>query len=131
MPKPSHRVALALVHRNGRWLVARRPEGVHLAGLWEFPGGKIHSGESVADAAVRELEEECGVRAEVQRTLPALTVEYDDRKVELLPVICRWISGEAQALANEECRWVRLGELRKMEMPAINREILAELTQHA
>jgi 8-oxo-dGTP diphosphatase len=129
--KPLHHVALALVHRESRWLVARRPDGVHLAGLWEFPGGKVHPGESHVDAALRELEEECGVRAVAQRVLGAFHCEYDDRCVSLTPVVCAWVSGEARPLGSAECRWARLSELRELEMPAINRELLRELEQHA
>lgn len=124
-------VALALVHRDGRWLVARRLADAHLGGLWEFPGGKTEAGESPEAAALRELMEECHVRAVAYRKLPPFVVEYADRTVELNPVLCEWESGDGLSIENEECRWVTLSELRKLEMPAVNAEIIRELDQHA
>lgn len=124
MPKPVHRVALAIVHRGGRWLVARRHADAHLGGLWEFPGGKLHDGESAEECALRELEEECGVRATIERVLPAVACEYDDRIVHLIPVVCRWSAGEARPIASEICRWVEGDDLERLDMPAVNAGII-------
>ncbi|MEP0848037.1 MAG: (deoxy)nucleoside triphosphate pyrophosphohydrolase [Phycisphaerae bacterium] len=131
MSKPRFQVAVAIVRQHDRWLVARRHDHVHLGGHWEFPGGKLDAGETPARAALRELREECDVDAEVERELAPLDCEYDDRIVKLHPVLCRWIDGEATALASQECRWVTLGELRRLDMPAINREIIRELEEWA
>lgn len=125
--KPQVRVAVALVARDGRWLVARRRHGVHLGGVWEFPGGKCEPGETPAETAVRELLEECAVRATALRALEPVSWEYDDRIVHLTPVLCRWVSGTAQPLASAECRWVSLEALGHLEMPAANRALLARL----
>jgi len=122
-------VAVALVHRAGRWLVARRPAGVHLGGLWEFPGGKCEPGETAPAAAVRELREECGVLASAERELAVIRYEYPERVVFLTPVICRWVSGEGAALGNDECRWVTTDELHHLDMPAANTEVLHELAE--
>ena len=122
--KPTHDVALALVARGDEWLVARRHADAHLGGLWEFPGGKQHPGEAAADAAVRELLEECGVRAVALRALPACVCEYEDRVVRLTPVLCRWTAGVPQALGNEVCRWAATAELAALEMPAVNAGII-------
>ncbi|MGD8454160.1 MAG: NUDIX domain-containing protein [Phycisphaerae bacterium] len=127
MSKPIHRIAVALVHRDGRWLVAKRPSHVHLPSVWEYPGGKIEAGEEAARAAEREVLEETGVHVTVERVLPPLTHDYDDRIVELTPVICRWQAGEAQPLASDECRWVTVSELRTLEMPPANEQILVLL----
>lgn len=127
MEKPSFRIAIALVCRDGRWLTARRPMAVHLGGLWEFPGGKIDTVETPTQAALRELWEECGVVARPVDELTPRTHEYDDRVVTIHPVCCRWQSGEAQQLNNQECRWVTLGELEGLPMPAANAAILAEM----
>jgi 8-oxo-dGTP diphosphatase len=125
--KPVFEVAVALVYRDGHWLVARRKPGVHLGGLWEFPGGKRETGETPSQAAIRELREECAVDAVAERELAGLTHEYEERVVHLLPVICRWRAGEGLSLGNQECRWVAIAELASLEMPAINAEILREL----
>lgn len=121
---PAQQIALALVHRDDHWLVAQRRNDAHLAGLWEFPGGKIELHETATHAALRELYEECAVRAKAERVLDAVTCEYDDRSVCLTPVICRWDSGEPQALGNQRCRWVSGAELQLLEMPAGNAAIV-------
>ncbi len=127
MSKPEHRVALALVQRGGRWLIAKRAADVHLAGAWEFPGGKLLPGESAADGAVRELLEECGVRADARAVLPEVRCEYEDRIVHLTPVVCRWRAGEPQPLGNEGCRWASPAELAQLPMPAVNSGIVRSL----
>ncbi len=123
MDKPLQRVSLAIVHRDGRWLVARRRQAAHLGGLWEFPGGKLQPRETARAAALRELHEECGVHATAERTLDLQRCEYEDRVVELTPVVCQWVAGEAVPLGNEECRWVSPAELERLDMPAINSTI--------
>lgn len=123
-PKFVHQVALALVHRDDLWLVAKRHAHAHLGGLWEFPGGKLHPGESPEECAVRELVEECGVVATVEHTLPTVVCEYNDRIVHLVPVICRWVRGEAQPLASDACLWVTRDQLLRLDMPAVNAGII-------
>lgn len=129
--KPHFDIALALVARNGRWLVARRHANVHLGGMWEFPGGKMEPGESPADAAMRELLEECDVRADYECLLDPVFCEYDIRTVMLHPVICRWRSGEAKPLGSAECRWVTLDELSTLAMPPVNATIVDGLRRGA
>lgn len=124
MAKTSLNVALALVHRDGAWLVARRQHDAHLGGLWEFPGGKCLPNEAPAAAAVRELYEECGVCATPRSVLRPVRWEYADRVVHLTPVLCCWRAGEPQALASQACRWVSDRELDALEMPAVNVEII-------
>lgn len=123
-------VALALVHQGRRWLVAKRPSHVHLAGFWEFPGGKIERDESIATAAIRELKEECGVSAVVERELAPVDWSFEERCVTLYPVICRWDAGDAQPLHGDECRWVTIVELRDLRMPGSNEGIIAALEQY-
>jgi len=125
--KPTFAIALALVCRDERWLVARRRPHMHLGRLWEFPGGKVQAGETSVDAALRELREECDMLADPLRTLATVTYEYPDRIVQLTPVVCRWRTGEARALASTECRWVTAAELAELEMPAANAEIVRML----
>ncbi|MCZ2398663.1 MAG: 8-oxo-dGTP diphosphatase MutT [Phycisphaerae bacterium] len=126
-PRPELRVAVALVRRDGRWLVARRRAGAHLGGLWEFPGGKCEANETVESAALRELAEECAVTAEAQRTLRPLRYEYPERIVHLHAVVCRWLSGEPRPLECDECRWVATAELAALDMPVANAALLDEL----
>ncbi len=124
MPKPIREIALALVYRGDQWLVAKRGASVHLAGLWEFPGGKLLPYETAQQAAVRELYEECAVRAQPLEALQVIVWEYEDRVLRITPVICRWDAGEPQALGNELCRWVDGVELQSLAMPPANAAIV-------
>lgn len=119
-------VAIALLCRNGCWLVARRRKNAHLGGQWEFPGGKIEVGETPEETATRELLEECDVQARPLRRLDVVRFNYVDRCVELTPILCEWVAGEAHPVGSDECRWVTDDELRLLDMPAANAEIIAE-----
>ena len=127
MRLPILRVALALVHQQAVWLVARRPDDAHLGGLWEFPGGKIERNESAREAALRELREECAVGADVELEGEPLTWQYADRTVELHPVFCRWRRGRLTPSDGHLRRWVTVTELEQLDMPPANREIIAQL----
>ena len=99
-------VAAALYHRDGRILIAQRPAGKHMAGRWEFPGGKVAPGESEADALVRELKEELGVDVADCRHLMRLKHSYDDRDVELSLWMVASFRGEPQSLEGQCLKWV-------------------------
>ncbi len=102
-------VAAALYGPDGRVLIAERPAGKHMAGRWEFPGGKVNSGESEADALARELREELGIEvaASASHPLMRLTHSYDDRDVELSMWIIERFSGEPQGLDGQRLKWVQ------------------------
>ena len=104
-------VAAALYHRDGRILIAERPAGKHMAGRWEFPGGKVAPGESEQDALTRELEEELGVEVTASRPLMRLKHSYDDRDVELSLWIVEGFRGEPQGLDGQRLKWVRPEQL--------------------
>lgn len=127
MVTPTVDVAVALVQRDGRWLVALRRADAHLGGVWEFPGGKRRADESAAAAAIRELREECAVQAVARATLDPIRHEYADRTVILTPVLCDWVAGEGGALENDGCRWVTPAELSRLTMPAANAELIAAI----
>ena len=106
-------VAGALFDPDGRVLIAQRPAGKHLAGRWEFPGGKIGEDESSEMALIRELREELGVEVDAGgcRRLMTLTHAYADREVELqLYVVERW-RGALHALDGQALKWVTLAAL--------------------
>lgn len=124
MRKPAYDIAIALLRRHDRWLVAKRKSGVHAGGLWEFPGGKRQPRETFAQAALRELREECAVEAVAERVLRSVEHEYADRTVRLVPVVCRHERGEPLPRAAELCRWVTAAELRELDMPAANAALL-------
>lgn len=99
-------VAAALYDSQGRVLIARRPQGKHMAGRWEFPGGKIASGESERAALERELLEEIGVQVLAARLLMRHEHDYGDRRVELSLWIVERYAGEVASLDGQALRWV-------------------------
>ncbi len=126
-------VALALIHRDGHWLVSRRGAGRVFAGLWEFPGGKVESGESPADAAVREAREEVGLTVLAQKTLPRVTTHHQGRCVVLHPIICTVTEGEPRVADDAviEVAWVTPEKLSCLPMPPANAVIVAACREPA
>jgi len=105
--KPRLRVvAAALFDAAGRVLIAQRPAGKHMAGWWEFPGGKVASGENDRDALVRELREELGVETRPDREVAGLSHEYPDRIVDLVLWRAELVSGEPRGLDGQALKWV-------------------------
>ncbi len=119
-------VAIALIRRDGRWLVQQRREGGHLAGRWEFPGGKVEAGECVEAALHREVAEEVGIAVVVLQTLAPIDHDYVDRRVTLHPFVCAAI-GEAAGREAQRLRWVALEELARLETPEANRALITTL----
>jgi 8-oxo-dGTP diphosphatase len=99
-------VAAALFDADSRVLIAQRPPGKHMAGWWEFPGGKVSQGETDADALVRELREELGIESEAHRVITALTHEYPDRVVDLVLWHVSLRSGIPHGLDGQQLKWV-------------------------
>lgn len=119
-------VGAAVIERDGRLLVTRRLAGTHLAGTWEFPGGKCEPGESLAECVRRELLEELGVAADVGDELLATRHAYEDRTIELHFVRCA-ISGEPRPLIGQEMRWLPHAELDASQFPPADAELIALL----
>ncbi len=122
MPKA---IAIAVVEHQGRFLIGRRPEGVALAGLWEFPGGKVEPGETAADAATRECREETGYAIQVVGEYPSVVQHYDHGSVHLRFFACRPLDPTQPPRA--PFVWVAREALADYEFPAGNRELLAIL----
>jgi 8-oxo-dGTP diphosphatase len=104
-------VAAALIDARGRILIAQRPGSRHMAGRWEFPGGKVGAAESEQEALLRELREELGVKVRDPQFCLRLTHAYPDRTVELSCWVVRDFAGEPQGLDGQELKWVRASEL--------------------
>ena len=121
-------VAAAVVEREGRILVTKRPPGVHLEGHWEFPGGKCAPGETLERCLVRELREELAVEAIVGCELLATSHDYSERRVELHFFGCR-IDGEPVPQLGQEMRWIARSELATLPFPAADAELIALLTR--
>jgi len=129
----SHRlvlvVACALLDADGRVLISQRPEGKALAGLWEFPGGKIEPGERPEETLIRELKEELGIEVE-EACLAPLTFAshaYDDF-VLLMPLwVCRRWSGTPVGREGQALKWVSPKRLRDFPMPAADEPLIPAL----
>jgi mutator protein MutT len=119
-------VVAAIVEQEGRLLVTRRLHGTHLAGLWEFPGGKCEPGETHEACLMREMTEELGVQTVVGIELLRTEHAYPERTVRLHFFECR-IVGVPQPLLGQEIRWVARDQLRSLEFPAADAELIARL----
>ncbi len=120
-------VAAVLRDDRGRVLLARRPEGKHLAGTWEFPGGKLESDESPAAGLARELAEELGIEVAGSEPLLTLTHHYQDRCVRLLLREVRAWDGQLVGREGQALAWVSLAEARALPMPPADRPMLTAL----
>jgi 8-oxo-dGTP diphosphatase len=112
-------VAAALIDGEGRVLVQRRPAGKMMAGLWEFPGGKIEPGETPESALIRELDEELGITVDPARLAPAVFASEPvaRRHMLLMLYICHSWEGSPRALDAEELLWCAPESLRALDMP--------------
>ncbi|HSD15672.1 MAG TPA: Nudix family hydrolase [Thermomonas sp.] len=126
--KQIHVVAGVIRDARGRILLARRTLGRDLAGLWEFPGGKVEPGESPEDALVRELREELGIEARVGEALVRVPQQYPDKRL-VLDVRRVAFRGVPKGLDGQALAWSPLSALAKYPMPPADRPVVAALTQ--
>lgn len=119
-------VTAAVIRSGDRYLVTRRQKGVHLEGLWEFPGGKCDPGESLAACLRRELQEELATDAIVGGELLCVTHHYPERSVELHFLSCE-LTGAPVPQLGQEMRWAARGELRSLNFPPADDELIALL----
>jgi 8-oxo-dGTP diphosphatase len=123
--------ACALVDIDGRILLAQRPEGKSMAGLWEFPGGKVEAGERPEETLIRELDEELGIEVN-EACLAPLTFashSYEDFHLLMPLFICRRWDGVPQGRENQALKWVRAARLRDYPMPAADEPLIPHLME--
>jgi len=121
-------IAAALVWRDGRLLIGRRPSEGLLGGLWEFPGGKVEEGETLAAAAAREVLEETGLAIEVRDLFRSVEHAYTHFSITLHAFHARVRSGRLRARGVRGLRFVRVADLPRYAFPRANRRILDDLT---
>ncbi|MBY5405580.1 8-oxo-dGTP diphosphatase MutT [Rhizobium leguminosarum] len=121
--------ACALIDADGRILLAQRPEGKSLAGLWEFPGGKVKPGETPEETLVRELEEELGIITKIACLAPLTFASHSYETFHLLmPLyICRRYEGIPQGREGQALKWVRPQALRDYPMPPADEPLIPML----
>ena len=122
-------VAVALVDADGRVLICKRPQGKQLAGLWEFPGGKVEAGETPEVALIRELEEELGISTKEACLAPLSFASHSYETFHLLmPLyVCRKWQGVPEAREHAALKWVRPQTLRDYAMPPADEPLIAPL----
>ncbi len=121
--------AVALIDVDGRVLLARRPEGKSMAGLWEFPGGKVRGGETPEDALIRELKEEIGIDVTESCLAPFTFAShaYDDFHLLMPLYLCRIWEGVVTAREGQELAWRRPADMADLPMPPADKPLVAML----
>lgn len=120
-------VAVALVDADGRVLLAQRPEGKSMAGLWEFPGGKVHEGETPEAALIRELHEELDIDVKESCLAPLTFASHTYETFHLLmPLyVCRRWEGQVRGMEGQQLAWVRPTRLGNYPMPPADKPLIA------
>jgi 8-oxo-dGTP diphosphatase len=124
--------AVALFDVDGRVLIAQRPEGKSMAGLWEFPGGKVEAGETPEQALIRELREEIAVDT-VESCLAPFTFAshtYDDFHLLMPLFVCRKWTGTVTPMEGQQIKWVMPAQLRDYPMPPADKPLIAMLRDY-
>ncbi len=119
-------VAAAVIERAGAVLVTRRLEGTHLAGLWEFPGGKCGPLESIHACLIREIAEELGAAVVPRETILVTSHAYPEKTVELHFIACE-LQGEPVPQQGQEMRWIDRARLDTLEFPEADAALIARL----
>ncbi len=123
-------VAAGLIFRDGKLLITRRAAGGHLAGLWEFPGGKREAGETFEQCLHRELREELGIEVQILSLIEDILHHYPARPVRLKFFHCRWLRHEPPPVLCQSLAWITAGQLSEYAFPAADSRLLDKL-RHA
>lgn len=125
-PQPL-RVLAAVLEKDGRWLIAKRKKGDRFSGLWEFPGGKLESGETPRECLARELHEEFGIRARIGRFLALVRYRSPAFSIDLAAYAVSHFSGAFNLHDHEEIRWVTPGQAGRYSLTEPDKLLVAEL----
>ena len=122
-------VTAAVIEQNGRFLVTERQDGVHLAGYWEFPGGKVEAGERPEETLIRELKEELGIDVTEACLAPFAFAShgYDDFHLLMPLYLCRRWGGVVAAREGQQLNWVRPRDMGKYRMPPADVPLVSQL----
>ena len=120
-------VVAAIIERDGTFLVTLRPDGTHLAGHWEFPGGKVHHSETHVEALRREVFEELDCVVEVGELAHSVTHAYPEKTVQLFFYRCA-LKGEPKPIVGQQMQWVEKSELSQLPFPEADRDLIKLLS---
>ena len=121
-------VVAAVIERDGAFLLTLRLDGTHLAGHWEFPGGKVHESETHAEALRREIFEELDAVARVGELIHTVTHAYPEKTVQLFFYRCD-LDGDPKPMMEQEMRWVAKAELSSLPFPEADRDLITILAR--
>lgn len=121
-------ISIAIVqNEHKKLLISRRQKGQHLAGKWEFPGGKVEQGEALEIAMLRELKEEVGLTATQYSLFDSLSFQYDEVHLSLYFYLVTAYQGEAASLEGQQIKWVTAAELNQYDFPKANLTVINKL----
>lgn len=127
--KPHFHVTAGLIWQDGLLLITKRPEGSHLAGLWEFPGGKQKTHEDLIRCLKREIKEELGIDIQPDEHLFTVQHEYESKRISLHVFNCTTLKGKPKPLEGQEIRWISPKDLKKYPFPPPDLKIIEYLIQ--
>ena len=125
--KKQIRVAAAIIYADGKFLLSKRKEDQHQGGKWEFPGGKIETGETIEAALARELNEELAVRVTEQSHFHSLDFEYPEKHVSLVFQLVSGFEGTARGVEGQEVAWFSKAQLADLTFPDANVPVLDKI----
>ena len=125
--KPHIHVSAGLIRKGAKYLIAQRRKGSHLAGYWEFPGGKLEKGESPQDCLEREIEEELGIKIRAGQVLLTVEHAYQDKTISLYVMNGSVISGRPRTLECQAFQWVEIKDLQNFVFPPPDMKVIAYL----
>ena len=120
----TYRVAAAIIRNNGKILIAQRLKGAHMGLKWEFPGGKIETGEDAAGCLKREIKEELDLEIEVNGEITVVEHQYENKKIFLYCHWCRYLSGKAKTKDCQDFKWVNLEDLDNYDFADADRPVV-------
>ena len=127
---PHKQIGVAVIwNQTGQILIDRRKVGGTMGGLWEFPGGKIELGETVAECIVREISEELAIEITVGEELISIEHTYPTFQITLIVHRCQYISGTPQPIESDEIRWVEVNDLNNYKFPDANVAIIRAIEE--
>jgi len=124
---PHYQIAVGVVWKDDKLLIAKRRENKMLGGLWEFPGGKVESGEKAEQACIREVKEETDLTVQVVGKVGKVNHVYSHFKVTIHAFMCHVVDGKEKPLTSDEIRWVAVGELALYPFPTANKKLIVAI----
>ena len=130
MEKRTLNVVCAIIIKNNRYFLARRPHDKHHGGFWEFPGGKVQASETTEFAIAREIKEELNIRVEATEVLEPVFQEQDELILKLIPIKVRWVDGEVKLFEHSESSWYRLEDILSLNLCPGDAKIVKRFLQN-